>query len=469
MAGASNPETARGRRGHGAIVTPPGNRKSPNGNPAPTATRPSAASIPTKLQRIADLARQSPGMSFTSLAYYMDVDWLREAYRRTRKDGAVGVDGQTSRAYAENLEANLPSLIDRAKSGAYWAPPVRRAHVPKGGGGAETRPIGIPTFEDKVLQRAVLMLLEPIYEQDFLGCSYGFRPGRSPHGALRALREQIVSLGGCWLVEIDFRKYFDRIDHGHLRKMLRQRVRDGVLCRLIGKWLKAGVMEEERVFYPGMGTPQGGVISPLLSNVYLHEVLDRWFEQEVRPRMRGRCFLVRFADDAVLGFTSESDAQRFLAVLRRRCDRYGLSLHPNKTRTVDFRRPPRGSGQETFDFLGFTHYWGQSRRGYPVVKRRTARDRFTRAVRKLYQWCRAHRHDKVRRQYHVLRAKLRGHYQYYGIRGNWAALDRFRQAAKLAWRKWLGRRSQRRMSWAAFDRLHRRYRLPPAYITSHDV
>jgi group II intron reverse transcriptase/maturase len=408
-------------------------------------------------------------MSFTSLAYFMDMDWMREAYRRTRKDGAVGVDGQTGRAYGDQLETNLSTLIDRAKSGTYWAPPVRRAHIPKGGGGAETRPIGIPTFEDKVLQRAVQMLLEPIYEQDFLDCSYGFRPGRSAHDALRVLRQQIMSKGGCWLVEIDFRKYFDRIDHGHLREMLCKRVRDGVLRRLIGKWLQAGVMEEERVFYPGRGTPQGGVISPLLSNVYLHEVLDRWFEQEVRPRMRGECFLVRFADDAVLGFESEVDAQRFLAALRNRCDRFGLSLHPEKTRTVDFRRPSRGSGKPSFDFLGFTHYWTPSRKGYPVVKRRTARDRFTRAVRKLYLRCRAHRHDKVGRQHQVLSSMLRGHYQYYGIRGNWAALARFRHVAKRAWRKWLSRRSERRMSWAAFDRLHHHHRLPLAYITSHDI
>src|SRR5580692_9876102 len=250
----------------------------------------------TKQQRIAELAKQSPHMGFTSLAHHIDLRWLHEAYLRTRKDGAVGVDGQTAADYAADLGGNLRSLLERAKSGTYRAPPVRRVHIPKGDSTSETRPIGIPTFEDKVLQRAVVMLLEPIYEQDFHDCSYGFRPKRSAHQALESLWQQTMKMGGGWILEVDIRKFFDTLDHAHLRGLLRHRIRDGVLLRLIGKWLNAGVLEEGSITFPEAGTPQGGVVSPLLANVYLHYVLDVWFEQTVKPRLRGRGFLVRYAD-----------------------------------------------------------------------------------------------------------------------------------------------------------------------------
>src|SRR5580658_2463382 len=238
----------------------------------------SSVTISTKLERIAKLAQCMRDKPLTTLAHHIDLQWLREAYRRTRKDGATGVDGQTAEQYAINLEDNLRSLLDRAKSGTYRAPPVRRVHIPKGTG-SETRPIGIPTFEDKVLQRAVAMMLEPIYEQDFLDCSYGFRPGRSAHDALRYLWEQTMEMRGGWVLEIDIRKFFDTLDHAHLRGILRRRVRDGVLLRLIGKWLNAGVLEDGTLSFPDAGSPQGGVISPILAHVYLHEVLDVWFEE----------------------------------------------------------------------------------------------------------------------------------------------------------------------------------------------
>src|SRR5262245_20918008 len=253
--------------------------------------------VSTKQGRIAALAKQSPQMAFTSLAYLMDLDWMKEAYKRTRKDGAVGVDGVTAEEYERDLEGNLQRLLDCAKSGSYQAPPVRRVHIPKGGSTTETRPIGIPTLEDKVLQRAVVMLLEPIYERDFLDCSYGFRPGRSPHQALESFRSQLMDCRGGWVLEVDIRKFFDNLDHGHLRTFLRLRVRDGVLLRLIDKWLKAGVMDDGSVSYPEAGAPQGGVISPLLSNVFLHYVLDLWFERDVKPRLCQRAFLIRYADD----------------------------------------------------------------------------------------------------------------------------------------------------------------------------
>ena len=303
---------------------------------------PSLDPISTRRQRIADLARQSPQAAFTTLAHHIDIDWLTEAYRCTRKDGAVGVDGQTAEDYAADLEGNLRSLLDRAKSSRYQAPPVRRVHIPKGTG-SETRPIGIPTFEDKILQRAVAMVLEAVYEQDFLDCSYGFRPGRSAHQALDALWHRLMEVKGGWVLEIDIRKFFDALDHRHLHAILRQRVRDGVLLRLIGKWLKAGVLEDGRVTHPESGSPQGGVISPILANAYLHEVLDTWFEQTVKPRLKGRASLIRYADDAVLVFEVEGDARRVLDVLPKRFGKYGLTLHPAKTRLVPFQGRPPGS------------------------------------------------------------------------------------------------------------------------------
>jgi len=245
-----------------------------------------SADVSTKQGRIAELARIHPEVSFTSLAYHIDLWWLHEAFQRTRKDGAAGVDGQTAGEYAKGLGENLKSLLEKAKSGTYLAPPVKRVHIPKGTG-SETRPIGVPSFEDKVLQRAVQMVLEPLYEQDFLDCSYGFRPGRSAHGALQALWDGLMKMGGGWIIDLDIKKFFDTLDHSHLREILKRRVSDGVLLRLIGKWLNAGVMEDGELSYPERGTPQGGVISPMLSNIYLHEVLDRWFNSEVKPRLQG--------------------------------------------------------------------------------------------------------------------------------------------------------------------------------------
>src|SRR3954447_25564993 len=425
--------------------------------------------VSTKQQRIALLAQQSPEMGFTSLAHLIDIDWLTEAFHRTRKDGAVGVDGQDGEGYAANLEGNLQRLLDRAKSGTYQAPPVRRVHIPKGGSSTETHPLGIPTLEDKVLQRAVVMLLEPIYEQDFLDCSYGFRSGRSAHQALDFFRNQLMDCRGGWVLEVDIRKFFDNLDHAHLRTFLRLRVRDGVLLRLIDKWLKAGVMEDGSVSYPEAGTPQGGVVSPLLSNVFLHYVLDLWFEQDVQPRLRQRAFLIRYADDFVIGFRDQSDARRVMDVLPKRFGKYGLTVHPTKTKLVPFCPPSsrtadqNGSGAGrpgTFDLLGFTHYWARSLRGYWVIKLKTAANRFSRAVRSIDSWCRANRHIALSEQQQKLNEKLRGHYAYYGVTGNSGALSRFLWEVQRRWRKWLYRRSRTRsMNWVRFRRTLQRYPL----------
>jgi len=434
---------------------------------------PSPSIVSTKLQRIAELASQSPQMAFTTLNHHIDIELLHEAHRRTRKGGAAGVDGQTAEDYAADLEANLHGLHDRFKSGTYKAPPVRRVRIPKGDG-KQTRPIGIPTFEDKILQRAVTMVLEAIYEQDFLDCSYGFRPGRSAHMALEDLWHSMMATGGGWVLEVDIRKFFDHLDHGHLRDFLDRRVRDGVLRRAIDKWLKAGVLEDGCFMYPDSGTPQGGVISPLLANIYLREVVDTWFDTQIKPRLAGRASLIRYADDFVIVFTSERDARRVFETLPKRAGRYGLSLHPDKTRLIDFRRPPfprrgqrvrKGSRPGTFDLLGFTHFWGLSRRGFWVVQRKTARDRLSRALKAINLWCRYHRHKPVAWQHAMLVRKLRGHCAYYGITGNGQRLWLFRNHLLRTWHNWLSRRSQRaRIKWDAFHRLQVRYPMPPAIV-----
>ena len=388
--------------------------------------------ISTRQQAIAELARGAPKMVVLTLAHHIDLVWMEEAYRRTRKDGAVGVDGVTADAYEERLHENLSDLLERFKSGRDRAPPARRVHIPKEGAMNKTRPIGIPTLEDKVLQRAVLMVLEPVHEQDFLDCSYGFRPGRSAHQALEALWKGLMNIGGGWVIDLDIRAFFDSMDRTHLKAFLDQRVRDVVIRRTLGKWMQAGVMEDGAIRYPERGSPQGGVISPLVSNVYLHEVLDHWFEHEVKPRLRGRAFMVRFADDGLLAFEREDDARRVMEVLPKRFERFGLTLHPEKTRLVDFRRPsPAGTEgapqrERGFDLLGFTHYWGRSRKGRWVVQRKTATSRFSRAVRQVGQWCRLNRHRPLLEQQQVLSRKLKGHDAYYGMTGNARALMRFR-------------------------------------------
>lgn len=427
----------------------------------------SSQTVSTKLQRIAELAKAAPEMPFTTLAHHIDLEWLREAYRRTRKDGATGVDRQSAEQYAASLEDNLRSLLDRAKSGTYRAPPVRRVHIPKGDG-SQTRPIGIPTFEDKVLQRAVAMVMEAVYEQDFYAFSYGFRPGRSAHRALEHLQNETVKMAGGWVLEVDIRKFFDTLDHERLREILRRRVRDGVVLRLIGKWLNAGVLEGTVLTHPDAGTPQGGVISPLLANIYLHEVLDEWFVREVKPRLNGHAFLVRYADDFVIVFAQEEDARCVMRVLPERFGKYGLTLHPEKTRLVEFCRPDRKSDDDddpgSFDLLGFTHHWGLSRNGKWIVRQRTAKDRLGRALKRVSDWCRTHRHDPIKEQWKSLGLKLRGHFSYYGITGNYEALERFRYEVTKRWQKWLSRRSQRPMPWARMNQLLERYPLPRPVI-----
>ena len=426
-------------------------------------------SVSTKQQRIAKLAKQSPQMGFTSLNHYLDREWMREAFKRVRKKSSPGADGITVEEYGWNLEENITDLLERAKSGKYTAPPAVRKYISKGPGKG-TRPIGKPTTEDKVLQRAVAMILGPIYEQDFLECSKGFRPGRSAHQALEDLWGHIMGMGGGWVLDVDLREFYNTLVHEYLRKLIRHRVRDGVILRLIGKWLKAGVLEEGRVWYPEAGTQQGGVISPLLSNIYLHYVLDLWFEHEVRPYLRGQARMIRFADDFVMVFRNQRDALQVKEQMIRRLSEYGLKVHPDKTRMVRFI--PEGDGRPdpgTFNFLGFTHYWGKSKRGRWVVKRKTAKDRLKRSVGDIRQWCKENRHKGMRFQRAALGRKVQGHYGYYGITGNYEQLSQYFNQVKRSWRFWLNRRQRRGdMPWSRFNRIWEYFSLPPPRVV-HSV
>lgn len=425
---------------------------------------PTPTTVYTKLQRIAEQATNAPQMVFNNLAHLVDLEFLREAYRRTRKNGAPGIDRMTAEEYGRNLESNLQSLLERMKSGQYKAPPVKRVHIPKDDKG-NTRPIGIPTFEDKVLQRAVAMVLETIYEQDFSDCSFGYRPGRSAHQALEVVRRTLMEMKGGWVLEVDIKDFFGSIDHAKLRSVLDLRVRCSGLRRYIGKWLKAGVMEGTILHHSDSGTPQGGVISPLLANIYLHEVLDTWVERTVKPLLGGRAELVRWADDFVIVFAREVDARRVWNVLPKRFEKFGLRLHEEKTRLVAFGRPAETTRPDTFDFLGFTHYWGKAKGKWWVVMRKTARSRLRRALKGIAEYCKKNRHAPVREQHRKLCDKIRGHINYFGVAANQRSLNQLVYKATKTWRAWLNRRSQRaNMTWEKMVRLLARYPLPKPQV-----
>jgi group II intron reverse transcriptase/maturase len=415
-----------------------------------------SALISAQLRQIAAQAKDHPDRVFTSLIHRLDVDFLREAYQRLRKDGAPGLSGVTAKDYGKHLEANLGDLHERLKSKRYVAPPIKRVWIDKDGG--KKRPIGLSEFEDKIVQKAATMLMGAVYEQDFHPCSYGFREGRSAHQALGAIRAQCRRHGIGWIYDADITGFFDNIERSWLRTFIQQRINDGGLLRLIGKWLNAGVMEGTQLTYSDRGTPQGGTISPCLANIFLHHVLDEWFVREVKPRLRGHCFIVRFADDFVIGFQREDDARRVMDVLPKRFAKYGLQIHPEKSRLLAFGKPASGKevtrGDNTFDFLGFTHYWARSRKGTWVIKRKTARKKVRKTVQGLWTWCRNNRHKDLTHQHQILCSKLRGHFQYFGVRCNMRALQAVLHHALRGWRYWLHRRSSKNaMNWEKFDAL----------------
>src|SRR5262245_10819298 len=409
--------------------------------------------VSPELLKVMERAKRDPTMRFFSLAHLLDEQALRRAYDRIRKDAAVGVDGITKEQYGQDLERNVRELHEQMREMRYRHQPIRRVHIPKDKG--KTRPIGISCVTDKVVQGALCEVLEAIYEPVFFDGSYGFRRGRSAHDALRALNRVLYTGEASYILEADITSFFDSIDRKMLMEMLRERVNDGSFLRLIGKCLHVGILDGEEFSEPDLGTVQGSVLSPMLGNIYLHHVLDLWFERDVRPRLGGRARLIRYADDFVIGFEREDDARRVMEVLPKRFDRYGLKLHPDKTRLLFFGRPPsgqtEGKGPASFDFLGFTHYWRRSRAGRwkPGVKTRKARLR--RAITAVADYCRCHRHRPVKEQHASLKRRLVGHYNYFGVNGNIRSLETLVHEAERLWRKWLRRRSQRtRLSWERF-------------------
>ena len=418
-----------------------------------------------ELVKVAERAKRHPDQRILALAHLINEPALERAFRNLRRDAAVGVDDVTVEQYGGQLGANLQALRVRMKAGQYRHQPIRRVNIPKENGA--TRPIGVSTVEDKIVQGAVRDVLEAVYEQDFMDCSYGFRPGRGAHDAIRTLNGIVRRGHANYIVEADFVSFFDKIDRKILMEMLRSRIADERLMRLVGKCLHVGVLDGERVLEPSEGTAQGSSLSPLLGNVYLHHVLDAWFEREVRPHLQAGSALVRYADDFVLCFEHANDAAYVWSILDERFKTFGLTLHPKKTRSFAFRPPRQGGegGGATFDFLGFTLNWQRTRRGAWRVAFRTRGARLRRAIKAATEWCRSHRHDPVKEQHQALSRKLNGHYNYFGVSGNSRALHKLRYAVTCTWRKWLNRRSQRaRMTWERFNQLLRANPLPAATI-----
>lgn len=416
----------------------------------------------THLERVGQRAKAKKGERFTNLLSFIKTPLLAEAFWRLRKDAASGMDGETWSSYGSDLDARLLDLEGRVQRGSYHPLPVRRVHIPKGDG--RTRPLGIPAVEDKIVQQAVRMLLEPIYEADFLGFSYGFRPGRGQHGALDALA---VALNWKvnWVVDADIRSFFDTIEHEWMKSFIEHRIGDKRLVRLLVKWLRAGVMEEGRLHEVRLGTPQGGIISPLLANIYLHYVLDLWVQRWRKRSARGAMYIVRYADDFVMGFQREEEAKAMLSALRERLAKFGLELHPEKTRMFPFGRFARqncakGRRPETFDFLGFTHICAVDRAdGRFRLVRRTAWKKRKAKLDVLRKELRLRRHDPVADQHRWLVSVLRGHANYYGVQGNSSALKSFRHEVRDAWHWQLQRRSQR-ARWTNDKRLRFDTRFP---------
>jgi RNA-directed DNA polymerase len=417
----------------------------------------------TELSRLSELAKADKTTRFLSLAHRLTPVTLMAAFESLRKDASAGVDEVTYREYAQDMWRNIAMLHHRLVSHQYRAQPLRRVYIPKENG--KERPISIPALEDKIVQKATVTVLNAIYEQDFLPCSYGFRPGRSPHDALDAIGRTIGGGPIAYVLEADIQSYFDAIVRSQLLAFVERRIGDRSILRLIRKWVHVGVIEDGRLLVTETGTGQGQVISPLLANIYLHYVLDEWFEHEVKPRLRGMAAEIRYADDFILCFQYREDAERVLQVLSKRFAKFGLTLHPEKTRLLAFGRSALPSSPDapkpaTFDFLGFTHICARSRRGRFVIHVRTIRKRLRRSVKAVAQWCQQHRHDPVENQAAALNAKLRGHYQYYGRPTNLRCLRKFHRLVLRLWYKWLNRRTRGKpLVWADFAQLLRRHPL----------
>jgi group II intron reverse transcriptase/maturase len=454
--------TAEGPEGRGLAKGKPHQQNAPR--------TPSRNSAPSALERVRQAAQRNQKTQFTALLHHIcRVDTLRHAYLSLKRDAAPGVDGQAWRHYGEAMEVNLQDLSERLKRGAYRAKPVRRAYIAKTDG--RQRPLGVPTLEDKIVQRATVEVLNAIYEIDFLGFSYGFRPKRSQHHALDALYAGLLMRRVNWVLDADIRGFFDAIDHGWLVKFVEHRIADRRVVRLIQKWLNAGVLEDGTRTWSETGTPQGGSASPLLANVYLHYVFDLWVQKWRRTRATGDVIVVRYADDIILGFQHRLDAERFRAELAERFRQFGLELHPDKTRLLEFgrfaadRRQEHGRGKpETFDFLGFTHICGKNRSGGFMLRRQTIRRRLQAKLAEVKTELQRRRHDPIPEMGAWLRTVVQGHINYYGVPTNSRALNLFRYRVGWHWYRALKRRSHKsRITAVRFRRLASTW-LPSARI-----
>jgi RNA-directed DNA polymerase len=404
--------------------------------------------------QIAERARKYPNDALTNLHDLIDEPLLESCLAGLNKKGAAGVDDQTWYDYHEQRKERIPQLLTAFKSGNYWAPYIRRVFIPKGDG--KLRPLGLPTVEDKLLQSAVTKILTPVYEQIFIPTSYGFRPGKSQHQALAVLFSEVSFKSKRYIIDADLQNYFGSIDHQCLREFLDHRIKDGVIRKMIAKWLKAGIMENGQVSYPEEGSPQGASVSPLISNIFLHYVLDEWFTAQIQPMLKGESFIIRYADDYLLGFTSREDALRVMEVLPKRMAKYGLTLHPEKTRLIDLSEPgQRGEEKQTFDFLGFTHYMGKSRKGNWVLMRKTSSKKQNASLKRMHEWIKLNRHKhSIPVLIAKLNQKLRGHYGYYGITFNGKRISSYYQQTKRRLHKWLNRRGGKRIwTWEKVTKL----------------
>ncbi len=426
---------------------------------ATSAVRTTERDWQTFLRAIAEKAYRNKHHQFGDLYRWLNRDVLRLCFYRLRKDAASGVDRVSFREYESNLEANLTDLEGRLKRKAYRARLVRRKYIPKGNG--KLRPLGIPVLEDKLLQMAVTQILLAIYEMDFLPCSYGYRPGVSAHDAIKALTDELQFGGHQFVVEADIKGFFDNIQWEWLERMLEQRIADGALMNLIRKWLRAGILEADgKVIHPQTGTPQGGVISPVLANIYLHYALDLWFERVVGPQQQGRCRMIRYADDFVACFEYRHEAEAFEKGLKTRLAKFGLEVAADKTKTLRFGHNG-GPHNGRFDFLGFEFYWEPDRQGKPRVKRRTATKKHLAARQRMKDWIKAHRDQKLSRTMKTLKAKLQGTWNYYGLIGNFRRMQLLYEATRRVLYKWLNRRSQRKsLTWPGVNRLLARFQVP---------
>jgi len=422
----------------------------------------------TFLRAIAEKAKQAPQHRFGDLYRQLNQDVLRLCFYRLRKDAASGVDRVTFQEYEKNLEGNLTDLVGRLKRKAYRAKLVRRKYIPKGNG--KLRPLGIPALEDKLLQVAVTQILMAIHEVDFLPCSYGYRPGISAHDAIKVLTDELQFGGHHFVVEADIKGFFDNIQWEWLERMLERRIADGAFMNLIRKWLRAGILEVDgKVIHPQTGTPQGGIVSPVLANIYLHYVLDLWFDKGVKPHQQGRCRMIRFADDFVACFAYRHEAEAFEGALKTRLAKFGLEVAPDKTKTLRFGHNG-GPHNGRFDFLGFEFYWEPDRKGQARVKRRTSTKKWLAGVKRMKEWIKGHRHEKLSRLMQTLKSKLRGTWNYYGLIGNSPRMGQFHQETRRTVFKWLNRRSQRKsMTWPAFNRLLARFQVPPPRIVEKNI